>query len=509
MERILIKGACVLTMDAKLGDFDQADVLVEGGKIAQVGPGLKVEDAKVINAHEKILMPGFVDCHRHMWQTQLRGIAADWSLLDYTVGIRDVYSSFYKPEDAYLGCYAGFLEALNAGTTTIVDHCHIMNSPEHSDSAVKAFKDAGMRGIFCYGLFNNPKPDDTVITEALVDPPQEMLKDVRRVKKEHFSAVDDLVTMGLGMIETDWFPMRYTRWQVDLAREIDARKISSHVGMAALNQSTWYIDRLHRAGLLGPDFLFIHGSGLSDSDLKLIADAGASVISTPDTDLQMGMGYPVLPRLMDAKVKGGLGIDIASNNSADMFTQIRLCLQVQRSLENYKLEKSGMAPKVINRKVRDFLEVATIGGAKALSLDSKIGSITPGKDADLILIRTDTVNMVPVIDPVASVVFYANVGDVDTVMVHGRILKQNGQLVGVDWPETARKLKESSDRIVTNGRAKGFEAPQKIMEMIFPITRATARQARIVGTIMRVPIMREPLLNIVAHQLRKKASKLL
>jgi hypothetical protein len=117
--------------------------------------------------------------------------------------------------------------------------------------------------------------------------------------------------------------------------------------------------------------------------------------------------------------------------------------------------------------------------------------------------------MVPVIDPVASVVFYANVGDVDTVMVHGRILKQNGQLVGVDWPETARKLKESSDRIVTNGRAKGFEAPQKIMEMIFPITRATARQARIVGTIMRVPIMREPLLNIVAHQLRKKASKLL
>jgi len=507
MARILIKGACVLTMDANLGDFAQADVLVEGGKIVQVGLGLKVEDAKVINARGKILMPGFVDCHRHMWQTQLRGITADWSLFDYSVGIRSVYSSFYESEDAYLGCYAGFLEALNAGTTTIVDHCHIMNSPEHSDAAVKAFKDAGMRGIFCYGLFNNPKPDDTVVTDALIEPPQEMLKDVRRVKKEHFSAVDDLVTMGLGMIETEWFPMEYTRWQVNLAREIGAHKISSHVGMAALSQRTWYIDRLHRAGLLGPDFLFIHGSGLSDSDLKLIADAGASVISTPDTDLQMGMGYPVLPRLMDAKVKGGLGIDIASNNSADMFTQIRLCLQVQRSLENYKLEESGIAPKVINRKVRDFLEIATIGGARALSLDSKIGSITPGKDADLILIRTDTVNMVPVIDPVASVAFYANVGDVDTVMVQGKILKQNGQLVGADWPETARKLKESSDRIVGNGRAKGFEAPQKIMEMIFPLTSVTAFQARIVGTIMRVPILREPLLHIVAQQMINKVRK--
>lgn len=504
MERIIIKNACVLTMDARLGDFTKADVLLEGNKIAQIGPSLNVEDAKTIDAHGKILMPGFVDCHRHMWQTQLRGITADWSLFDYAVGIRSVYSSFYQPEDVYLGCYAGFLEALNAGTSTIVDHCHIMHSPDHSDAAVKAFKDSCMRGIWCYGLFNNPKPEDTAVNNALVEPPQEMLNDVRRIKKVHFSATDSLVTMGLGMIETDWFPMEYTTWQVNLAREIDASKISSHVGMAALSQRTWYIDRLYRAGLLGPDFLFVHGSGLSDKDLKLIKDAGASVVSTPDTELQMGMGFPVLPRLMDAKVKGGLGIDIASNNGADMLTQLRLCLQVQRSLENYKLEKSGIAPKVINRKVRDFLEAATIGGAKALNLDSKIGSITPGKEADLILIRADTVNMVPVIDPVASVAFYANVSNVDTVIVQGKILKQNGQLVGINWSDIAQKLKESSDRIVTKGRAKGFDAPRKIMEMIFPLTRATAMQARIAGTIMHVPILREPLLRIVKQVMLKK-----
>ncbi len=507
MERIIIKGACVLTMDVKLGDFAKADVLIEGGKIAQVGPALQVENAKVIDATGKILMPGFVDCHRHMWQTQLRGVTADWSLFDYFVGIRSVYSSFYQPEDVYLGCYAGFLEALNAGTTTIVDHCHIMHSPDHSDAAVKAFKDSGMRGIWCYGLFNNPRPEDTEVNIALIEPPRKMLEDVRRVKKNHFPAADSLIIMGLGLIETDWFPMKHTRWQVELAREIGASKISSHVGMAAHSQRTWYIDRLNRAGLLGPDFLFVHGSGLSDKDLEMIKEADASIISTPDTDLQMAMGFPVLPRLMDAKVKGGLGIDIASNNSADMFTQLRLCIQVQRGLENYKLEKQGIATKVIKRKVRDFLEVATIGGAKALGLDSKIGSITPGKEADLILIRADTVNMAPVVDPVASVAFYANVGDVDTTMVQGRILKQNGQLVGVDWPGVARKLNKSSNRIVTKGRAKGFEAPQKVVEAIFPLTRTTAIQARIVGTMMRVPVLREPLLGIVLSLIEKKMAR--
>jgi cytosine/adenosine deaminase-related metal-dependent hydrolase len=382
-----------------------------------------------------------------------------------------------------------------------------MKSPDHSDAAVKAFKDAGIRGIFCFGLFNNPKAEDTEVTSSLVESPQSMIDDARRVKKEHFPSTDSLVTMGLALTETEWFPMNYTRWQVDLARELDATRISSHVGMAALSQRTWFIDRLHRAGILGPDLLFIHGSGLSDHDLKLIADAGAAVISTPETELQMGMGFPVLPRVMDAGAKGGLGIDIVSNNSADMFTQLRLCLQVQRAIENDVLEKQGQAPKIIRRTVRDFMEAATIGGARAIGLESRIGSITPGKAADLILIRTDTVNMVPVIDPISSVALCANVGNIDTVMVAGKILKSDCQLINVDWPATSRGLKASSDRICRKGADKGFDSPKRLMEMIFPITPKSAREARIAGAIMRMPFLREPMLRIVVKQIDAKTRR--
>lgn len=494
-------------MDSKLGDFGNADILIENDTISEVRPELNVNDAQIIDARGKIVMPGFVDCHRHMWQTQLRAITADWSLFDYSVRIRSVYSSFYEPEDVYLGCYAGFLEAINAGTTTIVDHCHIMKSPDHSDAAVKAFKDTGIRGIFCFGLFNNPKAEDREITSSIVESPQSMIDDARRVRKEHFSSSDSLVNMGMAMTETEWFPMHYTRWQVDLARELDACRISSHVGMAALSQRTWFIDRLHKAGILGPDFLFIHGSGLSDRDLKLIADAGAAVISTPETELQMGMGFPVLPRAMDAGAKGGLGIDIVSNNSADMFTQLRLCLQVQRALENDRLEKRGQAPKIIHRTVRDFIEAATIGGARAIGLESKIGSITPGKAADLILIRTDTVNMVPVNDFIASVALCANVGDIDTVMVAGKILKINCQLCNVDWSAISHRLQVSSDRIRKRGAQKGFDTPKKLMEMIFPITTKSAREARIAGAVMRVPLLREPMLRIVLKQIEAKTNR--
>jgi len=507
---MLIRGGRVLTMDPALGDYEQADLLIEDGSIREVSPSIRTGTSlgiETVDARNMIVMPGFVDCHRHMWQTQLRAITADWSLFDYSARIRSVYSSFYEPEDAYVGCYAGFLEAVQAGTTCIVDHAHIMNSPDHADETVRAFRESGMRGILCYGLFNNPRPEES-IGISVFETPQQMLDDARRVRKKHFASDNGLVRMGLALTETEWFPTELARREIEFAREIKAKRISIHAGMAALSRHTRYIERLSRLGLMGPDLLFVHGSSLNDRDLKCIAEAGAAVVSTPETELQMGMGFPVLSRVMESGGRPSLGIDIVSNNSADMLTQIRLNLQVQRALENDRLDRKGMMPRNIRLKARDLLEIATIGGARAIGLDSEIGSLTPGKQADLIMIRADTVNMLPVNDPAAAVVMCANVGDVDTVMIGGRIRKRNGRLTDPDWPSISRKLVESRDRITEGGKRKGFSMSERMAAEIFPVTPKIARQTRFAGMFLRFPFLREPMLRMIMKLMKVKAERL-
>ena len=152
-ERTWIRGGYVLSMDEELGDLPIGDVLVEGDRIVAVSEHLEVDDARVIDAQGHIVLPGFVDTHRHTWQTQMRGICADWTLNDYFLGIRLAISPAYSPEDVYVGNYVGALEALNAGVTTIVDFSHCNNSPEHADAAVEGLRTAGIRALHCYGFF--------------------------------------------------------------------------------------------------------------------------------------------------------------------------------------------------------------------------------------------------------------------------------------------------------------------------------------------------------------------
>jgi len=485
-ERTVIKGGTVITMDTELGIMIGASILIEGGVIKKMGRDISPDGAEIIDAGDMIVMPGFVDCHRHMWQTQLRAITADWSLYDYSSRIRSVYTSFYGPDDAYIGSYAGFLEALNAGVTTIVDHCHIMNTPDHADEVVRAFKDSGMRGILCYGMYGNPRPEQK-LTPAVLMSPEWHYDDARRVKQKYFNSDDSTVLMGLAMTEADFFPMDLSRKELGFARQIGAKRISAHVGMGAQNKWTKYIERLDKAGLMGEDMLFIHGYSLTDHELKICAGHKAAVICTPETELQMGMGNPVTWRVLAAGGRTGLGIDIVSNQSADMFTQVRLNMQVQRALQNDRLFRSGLMPRKITPTVQQLLEVATIKGAEAIGLDKKTGSLTPGKQADIIMLRTDTINMFPVNDPVSSVVMCANVGDVDTVMVSGRILKKGGRLIGPDLRSIRDKLAVSRDKILDGGALKGFSQGEAIMNNVFPLDRKMSFMVWLAAMIIRSP----------------------
>jgi cytosine/adenosine deaminase-related metal-dependent hydrolase len=486
--RMIITNGRVLTMDMAIGDFERADILIVDGKIERIAPQIEPAGCEVIDAGGMIVLPGFVDCHRHMWQTQLRAITADWSLFDYSARIRSIYSSFYTPEDVYLGMYAGFLEAIHVGVTTIVDHCHIMNSSDHSDEAVRAFHDAKIRGILCYGLFGNPAPQDRITLKTFLSPEWHK-DDIRRLRKNRFTSSEARVQLGVALTELEFFPMELTRSEIEFARSVNAARISSHVGLGAMSKHTALVKRLSKAGLLGKDLLFIHGSSLTDEELKILAASRCGVITTPETELQMGMGIPVFARVLAQGGLAGLGIDIVSNQSADMFTQMRLALQVQRALENESLAKKGIMPRTIRLSTRKILEMATIGGARAIGLDNVMGSITPGKWADLILIRTDTVNMVPINDPVGAVVLSANAGDIDTVLVAGEILKRKGELVGVDWPGIAEQLTKSRDRIRGGAERKGFEQGERVMaDNVFPLDDRSALRAKVGGLILRMPL---------------------
>jgi cytosine/adenosine deaminase-related metal-dependent hydrolase len=453
--RMLVRGGRLLTMDRRLGDLDPGDVLIEDGRIRDVAPRLEADDADTLDAEGMIVLPGFVDAHRHVWQTQLRTVAADWSLFDYFVRMRSIYAALYEPEDVYLGNRVGALEALGAGITTIVDHCHVLNSPEHVDEAVRGLRDAGIRGVFCYGLFPNPRPP------AFAPAPDDGWRagDLRRTRARHFASHDDLLLLGLAPTEAEAMPLEALEREIGLGRDVGAHRISLHVAMGAYDRGRRLVAALADRGLLGDDLLFVHGAALGDDELDRIAAAGAAVTSTPETELQMAMGHPVAWRALARGARASLGIDIVSNFAGDMFAQMRLLLQAERGLRNAALTSP---PHSIGPSAREVLELATIGGAEAMGLGDRVGSLTPGKQADLVLVRTDAVHMTPATDPIGAVVLYAGASDVDTVLVGGRVVQRAGEPVGVSWPTLRDRLLASSARI----RAGASAAPREQIEEI-------------------------------------------
>lgn len=457
-------------MDERLGDLESGDILIEGDRIRDVAARIETSDCEAIDARGMIALPGFVDTHRHTWQTQLRNIGADWTLFDYFVEMRLCYSSFYTAEDAYLGNYAGAVEALDAGITTLVDHCHILNTPEHADAAIDGLEHAGIRAIFCYGLFANPvREPGKPVQYPGVESPAWHFEDCRRIRTARLAGEDSLVTFGVATNELETLPVEAAAREIEFARSIGAARISSHVAMGALSRRCCLVSRLAEVGLLGPDLLLVHGGELSDREIELLVDAGASVSVTPETEVQMGMGTPVTGRVLARGGRVGLGIDIVSDCSGDMFAQMRMGLQIERFRRNLELDAAGLAPRRVALSAREILRVATLGGAEAAGRSDRVGSLSPGKQADLILVRTDATGMMPVNDPIAAVVLAAGPRDVDTVLVAGRVVKRAGRLVGVDLARLGRELCASGDRIVAQAADVDTQELRQLVGPLFPL----------------------------------------
>jgi cytosine/adenosine deaminase-related metal-dependent hydrolase len=435
-DRTVFRNGFVVTVDPSIGDVAHGDILVEDGKIAAVGQGLEVSDAEEIDASGTIVIPGFVDTHRHTWQTPVRGVLPSCTLDEYFGAMLGGIGTHYRAEDVYAGNYVGSLEALNAGITTLLDWSHVNNTPDHADEAIRGLQDAGIRAVYAHGV---PVGGEWWSYSSLEHP-----EDVRRLRDRYFSSEDQLLTLALAARAPGNTTPEVAAHDWKLARDIGAR-ISVHVGMRLTGVHVHHVASMGELGLMGPDTTYIHCTDCTDEELDLIAATGGSASVASFVEMVMGHGVPPTGKLLARGIRTSLSVDVVSTVPGDMFTQMRTAFAMERILAFPSTPDVAFAPTLTHR---DILRLATLEGAAACALDHKVGSITPGKDADLVLIRADQVNVAPVVDPVAAVVICADTSNVDSVFVAGRAVKRNGRLLGVDVDRARGLVEDSRDYLL-------------------------------------------------------------
>lgn len=439
-QRTLIRNGVVITMDKTLGDFTQADILIEDELIAAVGPNLPVEDAQVLDGSRMIVMPGLIDSHRHTWQSVIRGISSDWTLGQYFERIRGGVSLAYRPQDVYAANLLGALEALDSGITTLLDWSHIMNTPDHADEAVRGLKESGIRAVFAHGTPSDP-PGVWYQQSTLRHP-----GDIRRLREQYFSANEGRVTLMMAIRGPDFSTLETTLDDIKLARELGLR-MTMHIGGGLLGKQAKSVERMREAGVLGPDMTFVHCNCCTDQALRLIAESGGTASVSARVEMQMGHGFPATGRLLAAGVRPSLSVDVVTSSGGNLFDEMRVALQTERARQNQAALDANEPVKQLELSASDVLEFVTLDAAHTCGLEDRVGTIAPGKQADLILLRRDTPNLTPLNHLRGSVVMAAGPGNVDTVFVAGQPVKQQGKLTNCDLDRVYRLAVETRDHL--------------------------------------------------------------
>ncbi|WP_232666106.1 amidohydrolase family protein [Pseudonocardia sp. TRM90224] len=399
--KLLIRHGCVINTEPHPTVHRNTDVLIEDGRIVAVGPDLDATGAEVLDATDRIVLPGFVDTHRHGWQSILRAVAMDVDIMGYMELVNGRFANQVGAADLAVAAELTGLECLDAGITTLQDYAHIMHSPAHADAVIGGLTAAGVRAAVAYGrpVFATDEPWRH--------------DDARRVREQLLPSDDALVTMMLAAMGPSYHPMPAVKEDWALAEELGLR-IAVHVGAGP--ESSTPIAALHAEGLARPGTVYVHGNSLPDDELTMIADTGGALSITPAIEARMDVGGPTLGRVRRLGVPAALGVDVVTSTPGDMFSVMRAALM------STDASGEGRVPAA------DILHAATMGGAAALGMADRIGSLRVGKQADIVLLRTDTVSTVGGHDPVGIVV-NAHPGVVDTVLVAGEFAKRDGKLV--------------------------------------------------------------------------------
>ena len=419
-KELLIKSGRVVTVDPDLGDLPTGDVLVTDGVITAVGPDLTpaTANAEVIDAAGRLVIPGLVDTHRHVWQGAIGGYTPQMTGAGYGPAVLTGISLRHSPDDVYAGTLWGALQALDAGITTIADWAHNDQSPAHADADLRGLRDSGIRGYFLYG---GPGP-------ASSDPNPPHPADARRMRDEYFAAGRyGRLRMGMALRGPSFTSAERNVADFAFAHDLGL-PISVHVGMAGTSGA---VSGLRRDGLLGADVNYVHGNMLTDREFDLIAESGGTLTITPSTDMLMQFGtFPATGSALSRGIVSGFGIDTICSAGTDLFSEMRLALAAERSRANAPALARGEQVPTVELHQRDMLRLATIDGARVWHLEDEIGTLTPGKQADIAIIDMRSPHLDGFGDPVAVMVLGAGPADVETVIVGGDVVKRDGELAG-------------------------------------------------------------------------------
>jgi 5-methylthioadenosine/S-adenosylhomocysteine deaminase len=420
--RILLKGGTIISMDAAVGDFVLGDILIQGKKIAAVGANLKVSGPapRLVDASNTIVIPGFVDCHRHSWEGVLRRIIPNGDIAKYTATTHQGFAPYYRPRDMYIGNLITALGCIDAGITCIIDNSHNSRSAAHSDAAIQALFDSGIRAVHASGAPQREPWD------------HQWPQDLERLQKRFFASDDQLVTLRMfsGLDRVNY----------GVARKLNLRITTEFQGAAAAVT----LEQFWNEKLLGPDITYNHCGGLTDLAWQRIRESGGTVDVCPRSDPQyaLGDGLPAFQKALDHGIRPGLSVDNEVSYGTDMFTEMHVVFNIQRAFAtNRRVSGDANSPKLVN--VREVLECATVNGAACAGLTAKCGTLSPGKEADIVMIRTDDINLYPSNNALGTVVAAADIKNIDTVIIGGVIRKSGGKMIGVKWPMLRARIDES------------------------------------------------------------------
>jgi cytosine/adenosine deaminase-related metal-dependent hydrolase len=437
VHELLLKGGLVVTVDHLIEDLPDADVLIRDGVIVEVAAGLSTssKNAEVIDCIGRLVIPGLVDTHRHVWQGAIGAFTPQMTGAGYGPAVLNGISTRYDAEDIYAGALWGALQALDAGITTIADWAHNLRSPEHADANLRGLQESGIRGYFLYG---GPGP-----TSDVPNPPHP--QDARRMRDEHFpKGVNGRLRMGMAVRGPCFTSAERNAEDFRFARELGL-PISTHLGMAGTSDAIVVLDRF---GLLGEDVNYVHANMLTEKEFDLIASSKGTISLTPSTDMLMQFGtYPATGDALQRGIRCGFGVDTICSCGTDIFSEMRLALAAERSRANAPALAKGQQVPTVALHQRDMLRLATIDGARVWNMEKEVGSLTPGKQADVTVIDMRSPHLDGYGDSIATMVLGAGPADVETVIVGGDIVKRDGKLMGEQIGKARKLMLESRERL--------------------------------------------------------------